>query len=184
MKWPSFKEFFHAATGNIPFPYQERFANVSVLPDVLNVPTGSGKTAAMVLGWLWRRFYHPDAEVRTKTPRRLIYSLPMRVLVEQTRDNTLSMLAKLASHDAKLAAVQVTILMGGETDTEWMLNPELDQILIGTQDMLLSAALNRGYAMSRFRWPHAFGLMNNDCLWCFDEVQLMGSVGPGQFIDI
>ena len=55
-----------------------------------------------------------------------------------------------------------------------MPTPERECILIGTQDMLLSRALNRGYAMSRFRWPVHFGLLNNDCLWVFDEIQLMG----------
>src|SRR5690606_32884639 len=57
--------------------------------------------------------------------------------------------------------------------TDWDLYPERDAILIGTQDMLLSRALNRGYGMSRYRWPMPFGLLNNDCLWVFDEVQLM-----------
>jgi len=40
--------------------------------------------------------------------------------------------------------------------------------------MLLSRALNRGYAMSRYRWPMAFSLLHNDCLWVLDETQLMG----------
>jgi CRISPR-associated endonuclease/helicase Cas3 len=40
--------------------------------------------------------------------------------------------------------------------------------------MLLSRALNRGYGMSRYRWPMHFGLLNNDCLWVMDETQLMG----------
>src|SRR4030081_726731 len=44
--------------------------------------------------------------------------------------------------------------------------------------MLLSRALNRGYGMSRYRWPMHFGLLNNDCLWIYDEVQLMGSGVP------
>src|SRR5207248_2740573 len=44
-----------------------------------------------------------------------------------------------------------------------------------TQDMLLSRGINRGYAASRFHWPIDFGLLNNDCLWVFDEPQLMGS---------
>jgi len=68
----------------------------------------------------------------------------------------------------------VHILMGGEIDLDWDFWPEREAILIGTQDQLLSRALNRGYAMSRFRWPVHFALLNNDCLWVMDEVQLMG----------
>ena len=64
--------------------------------------------------------------------------------------------------------------MGGECKDDWDLYPERDAIIIGTQDMLLSRALNRGYGMSRYRWPVHFGLLNNDCLWVMDEVQLMG----------
>lgn len=175
MHWNNYSDFFLAATGNMPFPYQERFALASTLPRLMNVPTGAGKTATMVLGWIWRRFYHPDESIRNDTPRRLIYSLPMRVLVEQTRTSAGIMLNNLAKHDQRLKDVRVVVLMGGESDTDWMLFPEENQIIIGTQDMLLSAALNRGYAMSRFRWPFAYGLLNSDCQWCFDEVQLMGS---------
>ena len=65
--------------------------------------------------------------------------------------------------------------MGGEDADEWDLDPEKPAILIGTQDMLLSRALNRGYGMGRFRWPMHFGLLNNDCLWVLDEIQLMGT---------
>ena len=64
--------------------------------------------------------------------------------------------------------------MGGADATQWDEHPERDTILIGTQDMLLSRALNRGYGMSRYRWPMHFGLLNNDCLWVMDETQLMG----------
>ena len=41
--------------------------------------------------------------------------------------------------------------------------------------MLLSRALNRGYGMTRYRWPMHFALLNNDCLWVMDETQLMGA---------
>ncbi len=64
--------------------------------------------------------------------------------------------------------------MGGEDSGNWDIYPENDAILIGTQDMLLSRALNRGYGMSRYRWPIHFALLNNDCLWVMDETQLMG----------
>jgi len=55
--------------------------------------------------------------------------------------------------------------MGGEQTEDWDLQPESDAILVGTQDMLLSRLLNRGYGMSRYRWPMQFGLLGNDCLW-------------------
>jgi CRISPR-associated endonuclease/helicase Cas3 len=108
----------------------------------------------------------------------------MRTLVEQTRKNVHIWLERLHDEYGKtdseenglgwLATHSPVILMGGEDAGEWDLFPEHEAILIGTQDMLLSRALNRGYGMSRYRWPIHFGLLNNDCLWVMDEVQLMG----------
>jgi CRISPR-associated endonuclease/helicase Cas3 len=105
----------------------------------------------------------------------------MRVLVEQTRDcanhwlRQLSLLADRAPAEHAEHEVGVHVLMGGDLERDWDRWPDRDQILIGTQDMLLSRALNRGYAMSRFRWPVHFALLNNDALWVMDEVQLMGN---------
>lgn len=59
----------------------------------------------------------------------------------------------------------VLVLMGGEAPDAWDLYPERDPVIIGTQDMFLSRALDRGYAMSRCRWPVHFGLLNNDAPW-------------------
>jgi len=70
--------------------------------------------------------------------------------------------------------VTLAVLMGGEDEEDWDLQPEGDAVIVGTQDMLLSRALNRGYASNRARWPIQFGLLNNDCCWVLDEVQLMG----------
>ncbi len=165
-----YQKFFHKATGNPPYDYQVRLAEADPWPDLLEAPTGAGKTEAIVLAWLWRRRYGP-AKVRAATPRRLAYTLPMRVLVEQTKERVHKWLAALSEADT----VGVEILMGGETDNDWDLYPEHEAVLIGTQDMLLSRALNRGYALGRARWPMPYGLLNNDCLWVFDEVQLMGS---------
>ena len=69
--------------------------------------------------------------------------------------------------------VGVVTLMGGESENQWYLEPERTFIIVGTQDMLLSRALNRGYGNSAFMWPVEYGLLNNDCLWVMDEVQLM-----------
>jgi replicative superfamily II helicase len=50
-----FADWLKLATGNEPYPYQVRFAYEGALPELVDVPTGMGKTAMAVLGWLWRR---------------------------------------------------------------------------------------------------------------------------------
>jgi CRISPR-associated endonuclease/helicase Cas3 len=161
----SFNEFFRTATGGCdPYPYQQRFAEADPLPHLLRAPTGAGKTATAVLGWLWRWLSQKPG-----TPRRLVYCLPMRVLVEQSERAAKGWIKSLSLD------VPIHVLMGGVNTEQWFLHPEKPAVLIGTQDMLLSRALNRGYAASRFHWPIDFGLLNNDCLWVFDEPQLMGN---------
>ncbi len=172
-----FDAFFAQATGfSKPYDYQRRLAVAAVFPQILDIPTGVGKTAAVILGWLFRRLLHPDPEVRKGTPRRLVYCLPMRTLVEQTEETAREWLKNLAEQGSRFdgTRVAVHVLMGGAENTAWDEHPEREAILIGTQDMLLSRALNRGYGMSRYRWPMSFSLLNNDCLWVLDETQLMG----------
>ena len=57
----SYTDFFKRATrtgeepdGLEPFPYRCRLAE-KPWPELLDVPTGMGKTAAVVLAWLWKR---------------------------------------------------------------------------------------------------------------------------------
>jgi len=181
----NFDDFFKAATRHVsgPFDYQRRLAGgdsgCTCESLLINIPTGLGKTAAVVLAWLWNRLppqiRNPKSETRNAAwPRRLVYCLPMRTLVEQTERNVRDWLANLKDVGVVTQDVGVHILMGGEDAGEWDIYPEKPAILLGTQDMLLSRALNRGYGMSRYRWPMHFGLLNNDCLWVMDETQLMG----------
>lgn len=168
-----YENFFRTTTGNTPFPYQKRLAEtpMSKWPDLLEIPTGLGKTAAVVLAWIFRRFLgDPDA------PRRLVFTLPTRVLVEQTADSIEEWIRNIAPM-MNVAPDIPTVhrLMGGDIDETWETTPERSAVLVGTQDQLLSRALCRGYAMSRYKWPVHFGLLNNDCLWVLDEIQLMGS---------
>ncbi|MBX5437004.1 MAG: DEAD/DEAH box helicase [Alicyclobacillaceae bacterium] len=138
-------------------------------PWIVRVPTGAGKTAAAILAWLWRALHGPE-EIRQSTPRRLVYCLPQRTLVQQTYDSARRWLARLGMSET----LPLHILMGGQRAAGWEVHPEAHQILIGTQDQLLSRALNRGYGMSRYRWPMHFALLNNDALWIIDEPQLFG----------
>lgn len=167
-----FKAFFTTAFDDQrePYAYQQRLADEACISRLISVPTGLGKTAAVVLSWLWNR-----QQPSCSWPRRLVYCLPIRTLVEQTAGEAEKWINNLVGAELiKGEPPKVHILMGGEDTEQWDLHPEDDAILIGTQDMLLSRALNRGYGMSRYRWPMHFGLLNNDCLWVLDETQLMG----------
>ncbi len=161
-----FNKSFEDLTGNKPFPWQEALAKeASCRSQLIRIPTGLGKTKGVLATWIYHRIFKKDKS----WPRRLIWCLPMRVLVEQTEQVAL----ELASKMTKEIAPRVYIAMGGEDAGEWFLDPESSAIIIGTQDMLLSKALNRGYASPRARWPMEFGLLNQDSLWVMDEVQLM-----------
>ena len=140
---------------------------------LIRIPTGFGKTLGVLATWIWHRVHKRNDD----WPRRLIWCLPMRVLVEQTESEVKDALRSLEvlwderdTHDSK---VGVHMLMGGADASQWYLYPECEAVLIGTQDMLLSRAMNRGYASPRARWPMEFGLLNQDALWVMDEVQLM-----------
>ena len=165
-----YEDFFEQMTGFKPYPYQEKVATQQDFPVLMRIPTGAGKTEAAILGWLYRHFFHPDPRIRESTPRRLVYCLPMRTLVEQTVGRIRCWLKGMQGLE-----LDVVTLMGGEPRIRWDLHPEKPCILVGTQDMLLSRALNRGYGISPYMWPVEYGLLNNDCLWVLDEVQLMAN---------
>lgn len=51
----AYAAWFRRVTGHDqPYPYQVALATGPELPQVLPTPTGAGKTAAVVLAWLWR----------------------------------------------------------------------------------------------------------------------------------
>ena len=85
----TFEEFFREATGHAPYDYQGRLATGDAdrhcKSQLINVPTGLGKTAAVVLAWLWNRLSpsinaQPSALNPPQWPRRLVYCLPMRTV--------------------------------------------------------------------------------------------------------
>ena len=170
-----FGEFVRKACGQRPYPYQDMIARQG-LPRLLSVPTGSGKTAAAVLPWLWRLLGQGTG--LEGAYRRLVYVLPMRTLVEQAAAEIRGWLANLELTDQ----VQFHVLMGGvdREDDLWQLRPADPAIFVGTQDMVLSRALMRGYAEPRSRWPVSFGLLHCGTQWVFDETQLLGpALGTG-----
>jgi CRISPR-associated endonuclease/helicase Cas3 len=168
----SFEEFFRTATatgerpeGHRPHGYQARIARGG-LPDVVKAPTGTGKTG-VILAWLWRRLSEED---RDATPRRLIYALPQRTLVDQTAGEARKWLANLGLTDE----VALHVVMGGrgETQGEWREDMHKPAIVVGTVDSLVSKILNRGYGIGRAIFPIDFALTTNGAHWIIDEIQL------------
>ena len=164
-----FATWFCRLTGHSsPHPWQTALADRFVCDDrLVRVPTGLGKTEGVLAAWLWHRVQCDDV----RWPRCLVWCLPMRVLVEQTALSA----ETLVQRGGEGGGLQVGVhrLLGGVELYPWHLSPEEPAVLVGTQDMLLSRALNRGYAAGRARWPIDFGLLNEDVLWVMDEVQLM-----------
>jgi len=156
-----------------PDSWQQQFA-VDAWPEVLIAPTGSGKTAGVTLGWAAHRLRTPET-----MPRRLVWCLPMRTLVEQTENAVREWFRRLSECGVGEGLLpgprDIHVLMGGMESADWLKRPEHPAVIIGTQDMLLSRALMRGYASSRAIWPMEFALLHLDAQWVFDEVQLMGA---------
>jgi CRISPR-associated helicase cas3 len=177
MRFSNFTECFRRATrsegapdGCDPYRYQVRLAEEG-FPDALRAPTGSGKTA-VVLAYVWRLLFHPDASVRAATPRRLVVLLPSRTLVEQYEETVRGWLDQLGLLDA----VGVHVLMGGRdirsSQQDWRMNLHRPSIVIGTIDMGVSRGLARGYGTFRASYPIDFALIGNGALVVVDEVQL------------
>ncbi|HMO91013.1 MAG TPA: CRISPR-associated helicase Cas3' [Pirellulaceae bacterium] len=168
MSEKDYTEWFARITGvESAWAWQQALASrVACENQLIRIPTGMGKTLGVLSAWVFHRLerQHPE------WPRRLVWCLPMRTLVEQTASEAERFLNDAGFSDK----VSVFKLLGGVEESRWFEWPERVAVLIGTQDMLLSRALNRGYAMGRAAWPNAFGLINNDALWVMDEVQLMG----------
>ena len=165
MEYP---EFFAVATAHHPFRFQERFRSEVGRRVILKAPTGLGKTETALVSWLHRRVTEPES-----TPRRLLWCLPGRALTEQVARGAEECVKRLVSAEL-IARTPVYRLLGGGEDNKVTVRPDEAAIMVGTQDILLSRALNRGYARRPFRWPIDFALLNNDCLWVLDEVQLLG----------
>ena len=149
--------FAMATTHDSPRRWQSELADEPTYRDrVIRIPTGLGKTEGVLAAWSYHRLSQPDE----RWPRRLVWCLPMRVLVEQTEQ----VAQAIADRMPEAIRPTVHVLMGGEDVSEWFLHPERPAIMIGTQDMLLSRALNRGYASGRVRWPVEFSKSESEAV--------------------
>lgn len=120
----------------------------------------------VLVDWLWGRINKDEF-----TPRRLVFVLPLRTLVEQVYADVERTLKKAGVADR----VSTYMLMGGAVEHDFDEYPTKECVLIGTLDQVLSRQLMRAYSCNRARFPKQFAYLHNDCRIVCDETQLMGA---------
>jgi CRISPR-associated endonuclease/helicase Cas3 len=172
----SFGGWFEAITHFPPFRWQARLFERLLrgeIPPALDLPTGLGKTSVMTL-WLLARAFNP------KLPRRLVYVVDRRAVVDQaTREaeklkDAVAALPDLAERlGLQSQPLPVSTLRGKLADNrEWLADPTLSAIIVGTIDMTGSRLLFEGYGVSRGMRPYHAGLLGADALFVLDEAHL------------
>lgn len=186
---PAFDAFFEALHGRPPFPWQRRLAarvlETGEWPHLLDLPTASGKTAAIDIA-LYAMACRPDV-----LPRRIVLVVDRRVIVDQGVQRARRIQRALSdAADGPLVAIadrlratfggergdppfSVSVLRGGmPRDEAWALRPDMPTVVVSTVDQVGSRLLFRGYGVSESMAPVHAGLLGNDCLYLLDEVQL------------
>lgn len=177
-----FKNAFEALTGHAPMPWQEQlyeqFKN-GVFDRPLSLPTGLGKTTVIHI-WLLAL-----AAAREKVPRRLVYVVNRRTIVDQAtreaeklRENLYKVPAVMTRLKAMCATeldkpLGISTLRGEFADNgEWCADPARPAIIIGTVDMIGSRLLFSGYGCGFKRRPLHAGFLGQDTLLVHDEAHL------------
>ena len=143
------------------------------IPAALDIPTGLGKTSVMAI-WL------TALASRAGAPRRLVYVVDRRAVVDQATKEALQLRAfvdQRADFRAKLGlagSLPISTLRGQYVDNrEWLGNPASPAIIIGTVDMIGSRLLFEGFGVSRKMRPYHAGLLGADTLVVLDEAHLV-----------
>ena len=191
-----FGTFFQAVHGCSPFPWQQRLvdrlAENDEWPDVLDLPTGTGKTAAMDAG-VFHLALRADAP--GKAALRIAFVVDRRLVVDDAfgRANKIADALRLALRDdAKVddAVREVACRLrrlagdgappldarrlrgGAPLEHDWVRTPTQPTILCSTVDQVGSRLLFRGYGVSDRMKPVHAGLLGVDSLILLDEAHL------------
>jgi CRISPR-associated endonuclease/helicase Cas3 len=184
----NFPKLFKELTGSLPFPWQEAlFADFieGNIPESANLPTGLGKTSIVAI-WLCALSLAPR-----KIPRRLVYVVNRRTVVDQTtteagrlrdalnkpalagvRDALMSLCAlPLPAPDATPLAIST--LRGQFADNgEWCADPSRPAVIVGTVDMIGSGLLFSRYTRGFKTRPLHAGFLGQEAVLVHDEAHL------------
>jgi len=159
-----FKTSFEQLTGNPPFPWQAKLyehfiAGPDSLPSRCDIPTGLGKTSVIAI-WLLAR------EVCPSLPRRLVYVVNRRTVVDQTTN-------EVERYKVFRPDLAVSTLRGQFADNrEWSADPSRTAVICGTVDMIGSRLLFSGYGVGFKGKPLHAGFLGQDSLIIHDEAHL------------
>jgi CRISPR-associated endonuclease/helicase Cas3 len=178
-----FERAFAASTGNVPLSWQRRLFLEHFLrgdiPPALDIPTGLGKTSVIVI-WLLA-LARQAAQGNVRLARRLVYVVDRRAVVDQATSEAERLRAALES-DAQHVKEQlrldgplpISTLRGAHLDNrQWLDDPAVPAIIVGTVDMIGSRLLFEGYGVSRKMRPYHAGLLGADALVILDEAHLV-----------
>lgn len=159
------------------FPWQTRLLDrfgEGDLPCAIDIPTGLGKTSVIAI-WLIAR------ACEAKVPRRLVYVVDRRAVVDQATEEAVR-LREFVEREPEVKTrlclsakpLPVSTLRGQFVDNrEWLDDPSLPGIIVGTVDMIGSRILFEGYRVSRKMRPYHAGLLGADTLVVLDEAHLV-----------
>lgn len=159
-------------------------------PQLVDLPTGAGKTDIIVVWLLALAWYAQDRVHRSPIPRRMVWVVNRRVLVQQVFDladriqgrmddaseELRELRASLRSlcRDARGPCFRVVQLRGQLVDDrEWSLDPSIPQLIIGTVDQIGSKLLFQGYGQGKWSRPLHAALLGVDAWVCIDEAHLV-----------
>lgn len=164
----TFADQFETVFKRQPFPWQsalyERLV-VNDIPSVATLPTGLGKTSIIAI-WLLARLVNPNL------PRRLVYVVNRRTVVDQTTREVERLVENLPKLGRDLS-VAVSTLRGQFVDNrEWSADPSRPAVICGTVDMIGSRLLFSGYGAGFKTRPMYAGFLGQDALFVHDEAHL------------
>ena len=183
-----FGAFFHAIHGHRPFPWQtklvERLAAGEGWPEVIDIPTGAGKTVALDAA-VFHLAIDPGAS------RRIVLVVDRRLIVDDTLAHAerieQGLAARIDLHPAVAAVaarlraragpdspplVSARLSGGAPLEPDWARTPTQPTILCSTVDQVGSRLLFRGYGVSDRMLPVHAGLLGTDTLFLLDEAHL------------